>query len=346
MDQQVGRYRIGRKLGKGAMGVVYLAEDDLLNRQAAIKTIDFSQDDGTQREFLRTRLLRDARAAASLSHPNIVGVYDVFEQDGAAYLVLEYVDGETLANVLNRVQAPDASFTVGILRALASALDYTHSRGVVHRDIKPANIMIDKSGTPKIMDFGIARIVDARTATPTGMVMGTIEYMSPEQIKGETVDGRSDQFALAALAYRMLAGGTMFGQHSLATLAYKTVQYQPPARGGCGPFQSPGETTPGSLRNLQRLRECAFGGGVRPGRPGVRGADGRHALPASVAGHFDPTGGAEGASSEPHRTDGRNCGRCCCGDPRSLGACRTPVGEACDRVRTDIQVRPSDGVTR
>jgi serine/threonine-protein kinase len=228
MDQQVGRYRIGRKLGKGAMGVVYLAEDDLLNRQAAIKTIDFLQDDGTQREFLRTRLLRDARAAASLSHPNIVGVYDVFEQDGAAYLVLEYVDGETLADVLNRVQAPDASFTVGILRALASALDYTHSRGVVHRDIKPANIMIDKSGTPKIMDFGIARIVDARTATPTGMVMGTIEYMSPEQIKGETVDGRSDQFALAALAYRMLAGGTMFGQHSLATLAYKTVNETPP----------------------------------------------------------------------------------------------------------------------
>jgi serine/threonine-protein kinase len=229
MDQQVGRYRIGRKLGKGAMGVVYLAEDDLLNRQAAIKTIDFSEDDETQREFLRNRLLRDARAAAGLSHPNIVGVYDVFEQDGAAYLVLEYIDGETLADALNRGQAPDAASGVKILRALASALDYTHSRGVVHRDIKPANIMIDKSGTPKIMDFGIARIADARTTTPTGMVMGTIEYMSPEQIKGEAVDGRSDQFALAALAYRMLAGGTMFGQHSMATLAYKTVNETPPS---------------------------------------------------------------------------------------------------------------------
>jgi serine/threonine-protein kinase len=228
MDQQVGRYRIGRKLGKGAMGVVYLAEDALLNRQAAIKTIDFSEDDETQREFLRNRLLRDARAAAGLSHPNIVGVYDVFEQDGAAYLVLEYIDGETLADALNRAQASDAAFAVKILRALASALDYTHSRGVVHRDIKPANIMIDKSGTPKIMDFGIARIADARTTTPTGMVMGTVEYMSPEQIKGEPVDGRSDQFALAALAYRMLAGGTMFGQHSLATLAYKTVNETPP----------------------------------------------------------------------------------------------------------------------
>jgi len=228
MDQQVGRYRIGRKLGKGAMGVVYLAEDDLLNRQAAIKTIDFSENDETQREFLRNRLLRDARAAAGLSHPNIVGVYDVFEQDGAAFLVLEYIDGETLADALSRAQAPDAAFAVRILRALASALDYTHSRGVIHRDIKPANIMIDKSGTPKIMDFGIARIADARTSTPTGMVMGTIEYMSPEQIKGETVDGCSDQFSLAALAYRMLAGGSMFGQHSLATLAYKTVNETPP----------------------------------------------------------------------------------------------------------------------
>jgi Flp pilus assembly protein TadD len=228
MDQQVGRYQIGRKLGKGAMGVVYLAEDTLLNRQAAIKTVDFGQDDAGQREFLRNRLLRDARAAAGLSHPNIVAVYDVFEQGDSAYLVLEYVDGETLADALNRTPVPDAAFTIGILRAIALALDYTHSRGVVHRDIKPANVMIDRAGTPKIMDFGIARIADARTTTPTGMVMGTIEYMSPEQVKGETVDGRSDQFALAAVAYRMLAGGTMFGQHSLATLAYKTVNETAP----------------------------------------------------------------------------------------------------------------------
>jgi serine/threonine protein kinase/Tfp pilus assembly protein PilF len=228
MEQRVGRYQIGRKLGKGAMGVVYLAEDTLLNRQAAIKTVDFAADDSGQREFLRNRLLRDARAAAGLSHPNIVGVYDVFEEGDSAYLVLEYIDGETLADAINRTPVPDPAFVVGILRATASALDYTHSRGVVHRDIKPANIMIDRRGTPKIMDFGIARIADARTTTPTGMVMGTIEYMSPEQIKGESVDGRSDQFALGALAYRMLAGATMFGQHSLATLAYKTVNETPP----------------------------------------------------------------------------------------------------------------------
>ncbi len=210
------------------MGVVFLAEDTLLDRKAAIKTVDFAQDDSGQREFLRERLMRDARAAASLSHPNIVGVYDVFEQDASAYLVLEYVDGETLADALNRTPVPDAAFTFGILRAMAAALDYTHSRGVVHRDIKPANVMIDRAGTPKIMDFGIARIADTRTTTPTGMVMGTIEYMSPEQVKGESVDGRSDQFALAAVAYRMFTGGTLFGPHSLATLAYKTVNETAP----------------------------------------------------------------------------------------------------------------------
>ncbi|MGA7240004.1 MAG: serine/threonine-protein kinase [Bryobacteraceae bacterium] len=228
MEQQVGRYKIKGQLGKGAMGVVFLAEDTLLDRKAAIKTVDFAQDDSGQREFLRERLMRDARAAASLSHPNIVGVYDVFEQDASAYLVLEYVDGETLADALNRTPVPDAAFTFGILRAMAAALDYTHSRGVVHRDIKPANVMIDRAGTPKIMDFGIARIADTRTTTPTGMVMGTIEYMSPEQVKGESVDGRSDQFALAAVAYRMFTGGTLFGPHSLATLAYKTVNETAP----------------------------------------------------------------------------------------------------------------------
>jgi serine/threonine-protein kinase len=228
MVEQIGRYTIKGQLGKGAMGVVYLAEDTLLNRQAAIKTVELVEDDAAQREFLRNRLLRDARAAAGLSHPNIVAVFDVFEQGNSAYLVLEYVSGETLAATLNRTPVADPAFTVKVLRAMASALDYTHARGVVHRDIKPANVMIDLAGTPKIMDFGIARIVDTRTTTPAGMVMGTVEYMSPEQVKGEPVDGRSDQFALAAVAYRMLAGGTMFGQHSLATLAYKTVNEPPP----------------------------------------------------------------------------------------------------------------------
>jgi len=229
MVEQVGRYKIKGQLGRGAMGVVYLADDPLLNRQAAIKTVDLSGGDPGQVDFLRTRLLRDARAAAGLSHANIVAVFDVVEEGPAAYLVMEYVPGETLSDILNRTVIPDPAFTLRVLRDMAAALDYTHARGIIHRDIKPANVMIDTTQTAKIMDFGIARIADTRTSTPTGLVMGTIEYMSPEQVKGEAVDGRSDQFALAAVAFRMLSGTTVFGQHSLATLAYKIVNEPPPA---------------------------------------------------------------------------------------------------------------------
>jgi serine/threonine-protein kinase len=228
MSQTFGRYMVVGQLGRGAMGVVYLASDPLLNRQVAIKTVDLGIDDPEEHEFLRERLLRDARAAALLKHPNIVGVHDVFEDGGRAYLVMEYVEGESLAAVLKANPMPGAAMTLKVLRQMAEALDYTHARGVIHRDIKPANVMIDAAGTAKIMDFGIARIADTRTSTPTGMVMGTVEYMAPEQIRGEAVDGRADQFGLAAVAYQMMTGSTLFGPHTITTLAYKIVNEAPP----------------------------------------------------------------------------------------------------------------------
>ncbi|MBZ5620858.1 MAG: protein kinase [Acidobacteriia bacterium] len=227
MKQQVGRYQVLEKLGKGAMGVVYLAEDPLLKRQVAIKTVELAIDDLSKRQFLRERLLRDARAAAGLSHPNIVSVYDVLEEGDCGYLVLEYIAGENLSVRLARTPRPDTAFTTRVLREMASALDYTHARGVIHRDIKPSNVMLDAAGTAKIMDFGVARIADARTSTPTGMIMGTLEYMAPEQIKGEPVDGRADQFSLAAVAYEMLTGSTLFGEQTFHTLAYKIVNEMP-----------------------------------------------------------------------------------------------------------------------
>jgi serine/threonine-protein kinase len=231
MQQQVGRYKILSQLGKGAMGVVYLADDPLLSRQAAIKTIDLAIEDAPRREFLRGRLLRDARAAASLSHPNIVGVYDVVQDGDCACIVMEYVDGENLASYLSRNPVADSQFTVHVIRAMAAALDYTHKRGIIHRDIKPANVMLDSTRTPKITDFGIARIAEGATTTMTGTVMGTIEYMAPEQVKGEAVDGRADQFALGVVAYRMLTGSTLYGEQSMATMAYKIVNELPaPAR--------------------------------------------------------------------------------------------------------------------
>jgi len=227
MSRQVGRYSVLGQLGRGAMGVVYLAEDPLLNRKVAIKTVDLSVEDDAERKFLLDRLLRDARAAAALSHPNIVSVYDVLREEGMAYLVMEFVEGESLASRLKDSPRPGPEFIAGVLRQMAAALDYTHARGIIHRDVKPGNVMLDRGGTAKIMDFGIARIADTRTSTPTGMVVGTVEYMAPEQIKGEPLDGRADQFSLAAVAYRMMAGGTMFGQQTLATLTYKMVNEMP-----------------------------------------------------------------------------------------------------------------------
>jgi len=228
MSQMFGRYTVVGQLGRGAMGVVYLASDPLLNRQVAVKTVDLEVEDPQEREFLRSRLLRDARAAAVLKHPNIVGVHDVFEDGGRAYLVMEYVEGSTLSARLKANPLPEAATTLKVLHQMADALDYTHSRGVIHRDIKPANVMIDAAGNAKIMDFGIARITDARTCTPTGMVMGTVEYMAPEQIRGETADGRADQFALAVVAYQMMTGSTLFGPQTMATLTYKIVNEAPP----------------------------------------------------------------------------------------------------------------------
>ena len=228
MDQQVGRYRIANLLGRGAMGVVYLAEDPVLRRQVAIKMVDVAVDDPSRRDFLRSRLLRDARAAAALSHPNIVTVHDVLEEGGKAYVVMEYIAGESLAAILQKSPMPDSAFTLRVLREMAAALDYTHSRGIIHRDIKPGNVMIDANRTTKIMDFGIARVHDTAGSTATGMVMGTIEYMAPEQVKGETLDGRADQFSLAATAYQMMSGSTLFGQHSFTTLTYKIVHEVPP----------------------------------------------------------------------------------------------------------------------
>ncbi len=228
MSETFGRYVVEGQLGRGAMGVVYLASDPMLSRQVAVKTVDLQVEDADQREFLRSRLLRDARAAALLKHPNIVAIHDIFEDGGRAYVVMEYVEGDTLSAMLKATPIPDPSVTLRVLRQMAEALDYTHSRGVIHRDIKPANVMIDSTGAAKIMDFGIARITDTRTCTPTGMVMGTVEYMAPEQILGESLDGRADQFSLAVVAYQMLTGSTLFGPHTMATLTYKLVHETPP----------------------------------------------------------------------------------------------------------------------
>jgi serine/threonine protein kinase len=227
MDR-IGRYKIIRELGRGAMGVVYHAIDPNIGRPVAIKTIHFGDNRKPEEsERMRERLFREARSAGMLSHPGIVTVYDVEQQGDLAYIAMEYVDGPTLDQLLSQPQPLDAGRMFSILGQTAVALDYAHSKGIVHRDIKPANIMLSEDGTSKIADFGIAKITAADNLTMTGSIVGTPHYMSPEQVQGQPVDGRSDQFSLAVIGYEMLTGEKPYTGEHLTTVVFKIVAEEP-----------------------------------------------------------------------------------------------------------------------
>jgi tRNA A-37 threonylcarbamoyl transferase component Bud32 len=224
----IGRYRIAGELGRGAMGIVYRATDPAIGRPVAIKTIRIRDiNDTRHRDKLRERLFREARSAGVLSHPNIVTIYDMDEVDGLAYIAMAYVNGPTLEKILVSEKPLSGATMLRILRQAASALDYAHGRGIVHRDIKPANIMTDEDGAVKITDFGIAKITTASNMTETRTVVGTPNYMSPEQVQGLPIDGRSDQFSLAVIAYEILTGERPFMGEHLSTVVYKIVAEQP-----------------------------------------------------------------------------------------------------------------------
>jgi serine/threonine protein kinase len=227
MDR-IGRYKIVRELGRGAMGVVYHAIDPNIGRPVAIKTIQLGQGRKPEdMEKMRERLFREARSAGMLSHPGIVTIYDVEQQGDVAYIAMEYVDGPTLDQLMNEpaAMAPERMFS--ILAQAAIALDYAHSKGIVHRDIKPANIMITKDGTTKITDFGIAKITASESLTMTNAIVGTPHYMSPEQVQGQPIDGRSDQFSLSVIAYELLTGEKPYTGEHLTTVVYKIVAEEP-----------------------------------------------------------------------------------------------------------------------
>jgi serine/threonine-protein kinase len=231
--KKIGRYQITRELGRGAMGVVYHAIDPTIGRAVAIKTLRLRDvDDSEQRLRLRERLFREARSAGALSHPGIVTIYDMDEVDGLAYIAMEFVDGQTLEEILSRPEPIPGDRLREVLRQAAAALDYAHRKGIIHRDIKPANIMIDGSGAVKITDFGIAKITQVEGQTLTGVLVGTPNYMSPEQVQGQEVDGRSDQFSLGVIAYEMLCGERPFFGEQISTVVYKIVAEQP------GPIQN------------------------------------------------------------------------------------------------------------
>jgi len=225
--EQIGRYQIIGELGRGAMGIVYRAQDPAIGRTIAIKSIRLSElTDAAERERLRERLFREAQSAGMLSHPGIVTIYDIAEEAGLAYIFMEFVNGPPLEKMLLAAQTPDKETLLSIFRQTAAALDYAHKKGIVHRDIKPANIMIHEDGTAKITDFGVAKIV-SQQLTVAGTMMGTPSYMSPEQVQGGPITGRTDQFSLAVVVYEALTGEKPFTAEYLPTLLYRIVREEP-----------------------------------------------------------------------------------------------------------------------
>jgi serine/threonine-protein kinase len=215
----LGRYEILKELGQGAMGTVYLGRDPKINREVAIKTLTYANVDDGLLDEIKERFVREAEAAGNLSHPNIVTIFDVGEEHDMAYMAMELLKGNDLAEHCRKDNLMPIKKVLDLIAAVADALDYAHSNGVVHRDIKPDNIVLLEEGKVKVADFGIARVMSS-SETQTGVLLGTPSYMSPEQVEGARVDGRSDLFSLGVVLYEMLSGEKPFKGDNLANMLY------------------------------------------------------------------------------------------------------------------------------
>ena len=226
---ELGNYRIVEEIGRGGMAVVYKAYQSSLDRWLAIKVL---REQWSEEKAVVERFHREARAAAKLQHPNIIHIYDVAQQGHLYYIVMDYVAGGTLAARLAREGALDAAAALSVMGQIGSALDYAHAQGIVHRDVKPGNILLTVQGQAILSDFGIARAAAEARLTRTGTLVGTPEYMSPEQAAGETGDGRSDLYSLGVVLYEMLTGRVPFQADTPVAVLYKQVHASPPAPSG------------------------------------------------------------------------------------------------------------------
>lgn len=230
----LGRYEVRERLGQGAMGTVYRGHDPVLDRPVAIKTIplDMPKEDRSDYE---ARFYQEARAAGGLSHPNLVTIYDIGKTERLAYMVMEYVQGKELRELLLTHAPFSAEDAVRVCAQVADGLDYAHVRGVVHRDIKPTNIIVTEEGLVKIADFGIARIRSSELKTMAGIVLGSPRYMSPEQVIGGALDGRTDIFSLGIVLYELLTGRPPFQADTVQGVMYQALNSKPAPPSGTNP---------------------------------------------------------------------------------------------------------------
>ncbi len=284
--ENIGKYRIDGVLGSGAMGVVYKAYDANIARVVALKTIRSELLDGLQESELVARFRNEAQASGRLVHPNIVAVYDYGETDTVTYIAMEFVEGTGLNSFLVPNVPMDLNACVTCMTQLLRALEYAHSRGVVHRDIKPANILITAAAQVKVTDFGIAKI-ESSTLTQMGAVIGTPSYMSPEQFRGESVDGRSDLFAAGIVLYQMLTGVRPFSGAASAVM-HQIIN-----------------VTPANPSSLQPALHPAFDAVVQKAiakKAEDRFASALQFMDALVAAHLQQTGGAPITEEDNERT--------------------------------------------
>jgi hypothetical protein len=317
---KAGRYEIIGELGRGAMGVVYKATDPVIGRTVAVKTIKLSEEGtGMSRPELLQRFQTEARAAGLLTHPNIVVVFDAGEEDGLYYITMELVEGKSLQAHLDAGQAFALPRVLRIMEQTCSALQFAHERNVVHRDIKPANIMLTGDDTVKVTDFGTAKILQFGTMQQTAHVMGTPSYMSPEQVKGRAVDGRSDIFSLGVLLYEMVTNEKPFPGQNITTVIYKIVNEEPVPPRQIDPSIHPGisavvmkalakepearyQSCREMLEDLRNYRNVAAGvAGATPDKTVVMGGAGgpNATLPLGIGGAGVPAGRSAPISEDP-----------------------------------------------